>query len=78
MYMLCHASSAISGLESLSLSYKPVQVGDINNIFHDFKVMFIWLNGATNNTVHASNYAACITALSKALKGGFIMTYIHI
>ena len=29
MYMLCHASSAISGLESLSPSYKPdiVQVG---------------------------------------------------
>ena len=53
---------------------------DIINIFHDFKVMFIQLNEATNHTVHVSNHGALSTfiALSEALKGGFIMTYIYI
>ena len=50
------------------------------NIFHDFKVMFIQLNEATNHTVHISNHGELSTfiALSEALKGGFIMTYIYI
>ena len=42
--------------------------------------MFIQLNEATNHTVHVSNHGALSTfiALSEALKGGFIMTYIYI
>ena len=42
--------------------------------------MFIQLNEATNHTVHVSNHGARSTfiALSEALKGGFIMTYIYI
>ena len=53
---------------------------DIINIFHDFKVMFIQLNEATNHTVHVSNHGALSTfiVLSETLKGGFIMTYICI
>ena len=31
------------------------------NIFHDFKVMFIQLNEATNHTVHISNHGALST-----------------
>ena len=45
--------------------YKP----DIALLFHDFKVMFIQLNEATNHTVHVANHSAFT-----ALKGGFIMT----
>ena len=46
-----------------------------DNIFHDFKVMFIQFNEATNHTVHVSNHSGFITSM-EALKGGFIMTYI--
>ena len=47
-------------------------------MFHDFKVMFIQLNEATNYTVHVPNHVAWITFISspsQSLKGGFIMTY---
>ena len=58
--------------------YIYIYIYDIINIFHDFKVMFIQLNEATNHTVHVSNHGALSTfiALSEALKGGFIMTYV--
>ena len=36
--------------------YKP----DIALLFHDFKVMFIQLNEATNHTVHVANHSAFI------------------
>ena len=50
------------------------------NIFHNFKVMFIQLNDATNHTVHVSNHGELSTfiALLEALKGGFIMAYVFI
>ena len=50
---------------------------DITNIFHDFKVVFIQLNEATNHTVHISNHGSRSTfiVLSEALKGVFSMTY---
>ena len=53
---------------------------DITNIFHDFKIVFIQLNEATNHTMHILNHGELSTfiALSEALKGGFIITYIII
>ena len=49
-------------------------------MFHDFIVMFIQLNEATNHTVHILNHCELITfiALSEALKGRFIMTYMYV
>ena len=51
--------------------------GNDINIFHNFKVMFIQLNEATNHTVHVLKHGAH-SALLEALKGGFIMTYLYI
>ena len=50
--------------------YKPdiAQSGhDIINIFHDFKVMFIQLNEATNHTVHVSNHGALSTFIASTV-----------
>ena len=86
MYRLCHAMSVLYQVYNHRAwgwgDYKPdiaqVDIYKIN-IFHDLKSLFIQLKEATNHTVHVSNHGACSTfiALSEALKGVFIMTYIY-